>query len=147
MTRRIVFLRGGYEAGLNRKFAVPPAEEQDAHRSLPKGLYLKDVFCFEENRRVNNDWTIQYQNRFFQIRKENKIRPNAGQKVVVRRDLEGTLTLHYKGQKVFYDALEKRPQKLGPNTEPKSRTIHRPALDHPWRKGFIAKRELKEVSV
>jgi len=33
------FLREGYEACLNRKFAVPPAEEQDAHRLLPKGLH------------------------------------------------------------------------------------------------------------
>ena len=30
------------------------------------------------------------------------------------KDLEGTLTLHYKGQKVFYDAIEARPEKLEP---------------------------------
>ena len=141
------FLREGYEAGLNRKFSVPPVEEQDAHRLLQKGLHLKDLFCFEESRRVNNDWTIQYQSCFFQIRRENKVRPNAGQRVVVRRDLEGTLTLHYKGQKVFYDALEKRPQKLELNTKPKSRTIHHPASDHPWRKCFMATKELKEATV
>ena len=29
----------------------------------------------EEERRVNNDWTIQYQGPFFQIRKENKTLP------------------------------------------------------------------------
>jgi len=48
----------------------------------------------EEERRVNNDWTIQYQGRFFQIRKENKALPRAEQKVTIRRDLEGILALH-----------------------------------------------------
>ena len=52
-----------------------------------------------------------------------------------------------KGQKVFYDVLEKWPQKLEPNTKPKSRTIHRPAPDHPWRKCFMATKELKEATV
>ena len=66
------------------------------HRPLPKETRLSDVFCFEGERRVNNDWTIQYQGRFFQIRKENKVLPRAGQKVTIRRDLEGILTLHYK---------------------------------------------------
>ena len=132
---------------LGLKCKVPPAEEQDAHRTVPKELHLKDVFCFEEERRVNNDWTVQYQNRFFQIRRKNKVRPNAGQRVTVRQDLEGAITLHYKGQKVLYDALESRPKRLESESKRKSRIIHRPALDHPWRQSVMGTKELKEATV
>lgn len=130
-------LREGFEAHLNRKFAVPPAEEQDAHRPLSKEINLSDIFCFEEIRRVNNDWTIRYRNRLFQIRRENKTLPPAGQRVVVRQGLDGVLTLHYRGQNVFYDAISVRPKRLEPNTKQEPRVIHRPAPDHPWRKPFI----------
>jgi len=141
------FLREGFEADLNRKFAVPPADEQDAHRPLSKELHLRDVFCFEEDRRVNNDWTVQYQGRLFQIRKENKVFPRTGQRVIIRRDLEGKLTLSYKGQKIAYDAIETRPQRLEPDTKKKSHLVHRPGPDHPWRKPFTGTRELKEATV
>jgi len=131
------FLRKGYEADLNRRFCVAPMEEEDAHRPVSKEVRLRDVFCVEENRRVNNDWTIQYQGRLFQIRKDNKVCPPAGQKVVVRKDLEGRLTLQYKGEKIFYDVIEDRPKRLEPEPIRKSRVIRRPASNHPWKTGYF----------
>ena len=35
-------LREGFEANLNRKFRVVPADEKDAHRPLPKETRLSD---------------------------------------------------------------------------------------------------------
>ena len=95
---------------------------------------------------MNNDWAIQYQGCFFQIRKENKVRPRAGETVMVRQDLEGNLTFHYKGQKVLYDVLKARPQKLDFEPRRKFRTIRRPASDHPWRKSFMGTKELKQAT-
>jgi len=142
------FLRKGFEADLNRKFSVLPVEEEDAHRPVSKELHLKDVFCVEEDRRVNNDWTIQYQSRLFQIWKENKVRPLAGQKVVVREDLEGRLTLHYKGEKISCDVIEARLKRLEPEPTRKSRVIRRPASDHPWKtKYFMGTKEIKVATV
>ena len=71
---------------------------------LVKELKLKGI--------RENDWTIQYQNHLFQIRRENKVRPSSGHKVVVRQNLEGVLILHYKGEKVVYDLIEARPHPL-----------------------------------
>lgn len=140
------FLRSGFEADLNRRFSVSPAEAQDAHRPCSKGIDLREIFCFEEGRRVNNDWTIQYGGRLFQIRKGNNVLPGVGQRVVVRQDLEGNLTVHYKGQKVFYDVIEARPQRLESVTRRKSRIIHRPASDHPWRQYFMGEKARKEAA-
>ena len=129
---------------MNRKFKVVPAEEKDAHRPLPKETRLSDVFCFEEERRVNNDWTIQYQGRFFQIQKENKVLPRAGQKVTIRRDLEGILTLHYKGQGVSCEEITARPQRPEPVKESSPRSsAHRPGPRHPWRAPFNRIRQIE----
>ena len=125
------FLRAGFEADPNRKFAVPPAEEEDVHRPLSEETPLSNIFCFEEERHVNNDWTIQYRSRLFQIRKGNKVMPRAGQKVVVREDLEGMLTLHYQGRKILYDAIEARPKRLEPAKEKKIHRVHPPGPPPP----------------
>jgi len=73
------------------------------------------------------------------------IRPVAGHKVVVRRDLEGEVTVYYKGEKVSYDVIEARPEKVAPKK--KLRAIHRPGDNHPWKKSFMSAKELKAISV
>ncbi len=86
-------LSGGFNDSLNRKFIAEPADKQDFHRPVPKGLNLENVFCFEYTRTVGNDWTIRYKNRSFQILKANKPLPRPKQKILVREQLDGTLTL------------------------------------------------------
>jgi len=56
-----------FDEDLNRRFAVEPAEGKDLHRRVPKGLNLADVFVWESTRTVHNDWTVRYQNRWYQI--------------------------------------------------------------------------------
>ena len=43
-------LSGGFNDSLNRKFIAEPANKQDFHRPVPKGLNLQNVFCFESTR-------------------------------------------------------------------------------------------------
>jgi transposase len=51
------FLRAGYCAELNQKFAVAPRSAVDFHRSA-KGYDLASIFCIEEERSLSADWIV-----------------------------------------------------------------------------------------
>ena len=131
-------LRGGFCDGLNRKFAHAPMSEEDVHRPVPAGVDLAEVFCWEEGRTVNNDWTVRYHNRWFQITGSKGSLPPAKGKVTVAERLDGSLHLSYRGQPVaFHEIAGPLPRAT---TQPviarAKRAPVRPAPDHPWRRPF-----------
>ena len=95
-------LNNGFTADLNAKFARAPLEKQDYHRRRPKGLKLDDVFCFEHYRAVQNDWTIRYDNRYYQILKDNTPLPKPKDKILVRTHLDGRIQLLYREKPVVF---------------------------------------------
>jgi hypothetical protein len=132
-------LENGFCSELNAKFAVEPLSEQDFHRPVPPDIALEDVFCVEENRTVGNDWTIRYQNSCYQILKENKPLPKPRAKVLVRRRLDGTMHLLYRGKPLEYRTISKAEQRrrYDKNTqtlEPEPEAANQPDMDDSWRK-------------
>ena len=78
-------LRGGFVDQLNEKFARVPAEKEDAHRPVPTGVRLAEVFCLEEERSVANDWVVRYHNRLLQLSRDNRVLPrNSDEKPLMR---------------------------------------------------------------
>ena len=64
-------LAEGFSEALNARFEQEPASPTDFHRRVPKRLNLAEVFSWEDRRTLQNDWTIRYNNRFYQILKQN----------------------------------------------------------------------------
>ena len=135
-------LTGGFVDGLNARFAKPPRDPHDAHMPVPKGVDLARVFCWEETRQVQNDWTIRYQNRFYQIARSNKQRPRPKHKVVVRTLLDGTMELEWRGRRLHYHEVPAAPvqtaAKQTKTTRPpasKASKARKPAANHPWKQG------------
>ena len=135
-------LNNGFCNALNDKFAHPPLEQEDYHRPLPKGLKLHDVFCFEEHRRLQNDWTIRHKNRYYQILKDNSPLPKPKDKILVRTHLDGETQLRYGDKPLTFRAislkqLHQRPRqhKKAPVATAKARPPRKPAQNHPWRQG------------
>lgn len=98
----------------------------DFHRRAPTGLNLAEVFCWEETRTVHNDWTIRYNNRFYQILKENQARPTPGEKGVVRVLLDETMQMLYRDTKLSYEPIAQPPPRKtqkGTCTEPEHKDI------------------------
>lgn len=129
-------LLGGFCEKLNQKFAHEPATSEDWHRPVPEGMDLADIFCWEETRVVNNDWTVRYHNRWFQITGPKGNLPPAKKNVLVQRRLDGSLHLIYRGQPVVFHEIPgpqprttAPPEVRGPKREP-----YRPGPDHPWRR-------------
>ena len=127
--------------GLNAKFAIEAREEVDYHRPLPKGLDLHDVFCFEEHRVVQNDWTVRFQNHYYQIFKSNNPLPRPKDRVLVRTHLHGDIRLLYKEQDLDCRRLtvrqykqegQQRADQIRPPVKPKKKNKP-PAPRKRWR--------------
>ena len=108
-------LEGGFVDGLNERFAREPLDPQDAHRAVPEGLDLAAVFVFEVTRTVANDWTIRYENRWYQITGPRGHLPRPRTKVTVQRRLDGSLHILRRGQ-----ALDFREVPMEARLRPKS---------------------------
>jgi transposase-like protein len=109
-------LKNSFCDALNEKFAQPPLEKNDYHRPLPKGLKLEDVFCFEELRKVQNDWCIRHKNRHYQILKDNRPLPKPKDKILVRTRLDGSTHLLYKDKALNFQAIS--PKQLHQQRQP-----------------------------
>jgi hypothetical protein len=128
-------LESGFVDNLNRKFARSAASEVDFHRPIPEGVVLKDVFVFEEVRTVHNDWTVRWENRWYQITGPKRNLPPAKGKVSVQRRLDGSRRIVYREQAVTFHEIPK-PDRTAPQQPAATalrRVRQRPAADHPWR--------------
>jgi hypothetical protein len=132
------YLAGSYLQQHNNKYAVAPREKADFHVAVAERLDLNQVFCLEEERKVSNDWVVQYGKRWLQIEAEQKQRVGARSTVVVREHRDGALTLLQNGMVLRWHDLTQRPKATAPLIKRRLVTRPKPAPDHPWRKPMHA---------
>jgi len=140
-------LEGGFLAELNRRFAVAPGEAADYHRAVPEDLDLAEVFAFEEERTVANDWTVRCDNVLYQLLGPGRSLPPSKGKVTLRRRLDGSLRIYYRGLEVSYrlvPAAERERRVQAPKKAAAGADLPRrpwtPPADHPWRRGSATRR-------
>jgi len=131
------FLERHFLSDLNRRFTVPSVAATDLHRSIAKDVNLSEVLSLEEPRTVARDWTIRWQNRYFQIKAGQSPLPLPGRAITLRQLRNGQVQLLYKGQKLQWKELPQRPMPV-PQVSRKShifkvRLPRKPAANHPWR--------------
>jgi hypothetical protein len=115
---------------LNEKFAIEPTSLGDYH-TLSEGIRLEDVFSFEDTRAINNDWTIRYESRLYQLKAQSNL-PPAKNKVIVRKRLDGSMQILYRDRPLDYKEISSRPAVVHKEVI-KPKTNWKPAPDHPWR--------------
>jgi transposase len=102
------FLRREYVAEFNRRFSVAAAQKGTAFvRSKRKDLDL--IFSVQQERVVNQDNTIQVDNRVFQIEKTRWRDTLAGATVVVHEHLDGRVSIHYGPHAIAEYAADQLP--------------------------------------
>jgi len=117
---------------VNERFSVPPANPDDMHRAVPKGLDLRTVFCHEQTRVVRNDWTVQFDNRCLQILRQADL-PPSGCKVTIQQWQDDSLHVVHKGRELAITLLEARPNRPAAAVAVSPKTAHKPSPTHPWR--------------
>ena len=132
-----------YIPKFNSRFSVVPLKEGDVHRELTEQdrKNLNRIFSIQGIRRINNDFTIQFKNYWYQLQEiqPTTIRPK--ETILVEEWLDGTLHFSFRTHYLAYIELPGKPKKAG--RQPAILTTHRlnwkPPADHPWRKPFRPK--------
>ena len=123
----------------NRRFAVTPKKKENLHIK-PKGLDLNTILCIKTERTLNNDHTIKYNGKLYQI--DGRVRAKT---VTVEELIDGTMRIRHKGVQVAFHEITERPAIPGKERPfvPKGKG-HRPPIDHAWRPPWF-KRSRKEA--
>jgi hypothetical protein len=130
------FLDEQFLPELQQRFVVAAASKADLHRRVPRGVRLERVLAYQETRVVQNDWTVQWRGRWFQIDERERSAGLARQRVLVIERLDGHIELLYRGRRLSWQELPERPsrdkrQPGGPQGF--SRLGHKPPPNHPWK--------------
>ncbi len=143
----------------NRKFAVQPASDTDAHRKV---LHTQEeidlILSIHSKRKLSKNLSLQYNNVLYQIRIQGIGYAMRGATVTVCEDFDGKVTLIYKGKALDYEAWKRgeAPPSVTDSKQinqavdqaikqQKQRKAWKPAPDHPWRKqklGYPQKRKV-----
>jgi len=123
----------------NRRFAIDATSKVDYHLPAPGARQLREIFRLETERVLGNDWVVRHENRFYQVKGQRRSYAPAQSKVTVCEWEDGTMEIHYRGQKLSWHEIQQRPgkpllagQKRG---KPHLRTVVQ-AADHPWRQAY-----------
>jgi hypothetical protein len=130
------FLEDEYLAPFNAKFSKQPAQKADVHRKLKKGFDLDRILAVHEERVVQNDWTIRWNNAFLQLKRNCGLQPK--QSVTVCEQLDGRVRLFAADRELAYGATRSEPQPTKKQAKPrgqptKSNQGRKPSAKHPWR--------------
>jgi transposase len=128
------FLEEEFLTPFNTKFGQPPAQATDVHRAVPQELDLARILSEQEERVVQNDWTVRWRNAYLQLGRTSGVQP--GQRVVVCAPPGGRMRLFASDRELSYGTTRSEPRPASRPREPRpprSNQGQKPAATHPWR--------------
>lgn len=121
----------------NRRFAVVPRSDHDAHRPVRDTENLDLIFTRQKTGTLSKNLTVQFDKVVYQIQSD---RPNyalRNARVTICQDAKGVVTILYKNQPLTYTTFKKLPRQAEVvDTKNVNRSIlppNTPAPNHPWR--------------
>ena len=132
-----------YIPKFNAKFAVVPSRKADLHKKSSKTMKEKfpQIFSIQNKRKVMNDYTIMFENKFFQLSETQPTTVYKKDTVIVEKHLNGDIKINLKGHYLDYTELPERPRKIIkiklPALTIRKQSNWKPPADHPWRKQFL----------
>ena len=103
-----VLLRSKLLPQFNRRFSVAAARRRNAHRDLGPEHGLPAILSVQHGRSVDNDYTVRYRNRCFQLHKPAWPGLRRG-KVVLEERLDGTLRIRFGTRYLGFHEIPLRP--------------------------------------
>lgn len=144
------FLKDVYIPQFNAQFAVVPKKDADLHRPLTDDQIQKldSILSVHSERKVNNDYTVQFNNTCYQL---DEIQPTTVYKkdtVIIEEHLNGDVKIAKNQHHLHYTILPERPKKvievkLAALTNRKQSTYIPPA-NHPWRRPLFMKKKVPQ---
>ncbi len=138
----------------NARFTRPAAQPGSAYRPLPPELLLDDICCFAHERTVANDNTVTLgpQQQHLQLLPDAQRASHAKTHVIVRRHLDGRLSVSHEGHRIAFRILTTSPH-AAPTPRPGARRPVRPRApstwtpprDHPWKQTYAQELRRKQL--
>jgi transposase len=127
-----------FRADFNRRFAVPPRSNHDAHRPLLKTENLNLILSHQKIGTLSKNLTVQSNKVIYQIQSNRPDYTLRNAKVTVCENAQGEVTILYKNQPLAYTIFHK-PVRQAEVVDTKTLDHHLatpkpPAQDHPWRR-------------
>ncbi len=142
----------GYLPKFNAQFAVIPNRKANLHRKVNEQIRerLPQIFSRQSPRMVHNDYTIMFENKYFQLGREQPISVYKKDAVIIEEHLAGGVKINLNGHYLNYTVLPERPKKqidveLAAIT-PRKQSDWKPPADHPWRRSFVQSRQTVSVN-
>lgn len=140
-----VFLEEVFLPKFNNKFSVVPTKKGDIHRPLGKEEKenMDHIFSVKDTRRVNNDFTIQFKNNWYQLLEVQPTTVRPKETVLMETWLDQSIHIILKDKKLSYILLPEKPKKQA-TKQPTILTSHKlnykPPPNHPWKSRTLPQR-------
>jgi len=134
---------GEFMNDFNQRFAVQPRSALDAHRSLTTQDDLDHTLTWQETRTLSKNLTLQFRKTVYQIQTPRPTYAMRHAVVTVCLDAQNNISILYKGKALNHTIFHQQSKQaevvdlkqVNPAIQAQAK-IHKPAPDHPWRKGF-----------
>lgn len=139
------FLQQTFLPAFNSRFMVVPKRRANLHRKLSKTEMnnLPSILSRQNQRVVQNDFTISHNMVHYQISNEQRVTVCRKDRIIVEERFDGSFHLRLRSKYLNYSILPNKPKKQktaqwviaasGGN----DKRAHQPKADHPWKKQFI----------
>lgn len=130
-----------YIEDFNRRFAVQPRSNHDAHRPLLfLDVELDVIFSLQESRILSKNLTLQYKKVIYQIQTTRPTYALRKAQVTVCENDQGDIIILYKGKPLYYSVFHKQQRQAEVLSTKeidahlkKNKMPYKPDPDHPWR--------------
>lgn len=130
----------------NQRFAEEPRSSVDVHRPLTPREDLARIFTWQETRTLSKNLTLQFEKVVYQIQTERPTYALRQATVSVCLDADHNVAIFYHGKSLPYTIFNKQAHQAevvaakDVNQAVQMVSLpHKPAPDHPWRRGFGAR--------
>lgn len=133
------FLKNVFIPKFNLQFGVKAKKPSDLHRRLDKKeIELEKILSIQSKRTVNNDYTIRFKNKYYQLNlQQPQTTVYKRDAVTVEERLNGEIKISLGDKYLDFTQLPARPEKeikiqLAALTN-RPPTAWKPPINHPWR--------------
>jgi len=152
------FLKEEFIPWFNQKYGKEPLKKTDLHRklTLKERKQLPTILSRHSQRVVQNDFTIRFNNKWYQLTKEQPATVRPKDKVLIEERLDGSLWIRLRNKYLNYQVLLTKPPReqkrswvipASQKKERKERKNWKPSKDHPWRRPFIIQKPDISISL
>ncbi len=148
------FLEKLFLPKFNARFSVESRTKTNLHKRLNSMEIKKldSVFSRQYQRIVRSDWTVSFNNQWYQLTKEQPVTVYKQDIIIVEQRLDNSIHFRLRNKYLNYQLLPERPKKLNKNIawviaagqKPAPKPNRKPAPNHPWRQQFIYANKLTQ---